>query len=114
MRPKPAHFSQLTCKASFNTAKLAAQARADTIHGGAKALVLAEKYDAKATKFANGDTGNSIVSEVYSQSSGKHSETLEGWECPECGNAVLGLENAFACCAPCQDEGEPYNSDMTE
>ena len=70
-------------------AKLAQIARLDTINGGARALVIAKEKPELAY----------IVSDVYSLSTGKHSENFEAWECPECGCAHLGKEAAFSCCA---------------
>jgi len=113
MNLKPAHFSDLYSVETRNTAKLAAMARADTVHGGASALVLAERID-KGSKlpfehsvfrhgFADNASASEIVNHVYSHSTGRPCERFEGWECSECGNAHLGKDSAFACCAPCED-----------
>ena len=90
---KTAHYSTLTGE-NQKIARLAGLARLDTIHGGAAALVLAEKTPSLAW----------VVSQVYSESTGRHSKTLEAWECPECGNAHLGQDAAFQCCQPNPDE----------
>ena len=92
---KPAHYSTLSGE-EMEIAKLAQVARLDTINGGARAFVLAKKMPNLEW----------VVSDVYSRSTGKHSTTLEAWECPECGQSYLGQEKVFACCAEIGEEIE--------
>lgn len=88
---KTASCTQLASHDDYKVARLAAIARCDTIHGGARATVIARhcsRWDAQ-----------SIVADVYSRSTGKWSAEYEAWECPECGTAHLGQEAALRCCA---------------
>lgn len=74
------------------TVKLARIARRDTIHGGARALVIAKRMNRAKID------ANAIVSDVYHGSNyslGEHG----AYECPECGCVHLGTEAAFNCCA---------------
>lgn len=75
-------------------AYFAMMARCDTIHGGCKALVLAQRISAKHPT----SPIPAVVNEVYRESSGKRSHYYEGWECPECGQARLGRTEAIYCC----------------
>ena len=91
MNTRPAPWDHLTCQDERKIAHLAAIARCDTINGGARAMVIARKcsrWDAAG-----------VVSCVYGQSTGRHSHEHEAWECPECGNVLLGIEAAETCCA---------------
>lgn len=92
MNLKPASYDRLFGEEKA-IAKVAAIARGDTIWGGAKALVMT----AKGKRL---ERLSYVVSDVYSRSTGKHSREFEAWECPECGQAHLGQEKAFACCRP--------------
>lgn len=78
-------------------ARLAQKARLDTIDGGASALVLAQRADHMGWHSC-GRSALEVVSIVYSASTGRHHTDLEAWECPECGNACLGMDAAMACC----------------
>jgi len=74
--------------------RLARIARGDTIHGGARAMVLARRMDS-----INPDADYlGVVGDVYSVSTGKRSTRWEAWPCQECGKVCLGLEAAYACC----------------
>lgn len=98
MKLKEVSWKRLNNRFDRACCKLACQARADTIHGGAKAVCLSKRLKAIGSNIP----GNEIVSEVYSLSNytlgrfGAH-------ECPECGNAHLGQETALQCCAPNDD-----------
>lgn len=89
MKPTPAHYSQLSGREQ-KIAHLAAIARHDTLMGGARAMVIA--------KNRNNAEDIAIVSEVYRASTGGHHEVYEAWECPECGQACLGRNEAYSCC----------------
>jgi hypothetical protein len=86
-------------------AKLARIARGDTVHGGARALVIAGRM--KRAKF----DADAVVSDIYSRSNLSLGE-YGAYECPECGGAYLGTEAALNCCAAslyedyCTDEAE--------
>jgi rubrerythrin len=91
MKTQSVGWTQLENQDDRKVAHIAAIARIDTIHGGARALTIARhcsKWDAE-----------SVVSDVYSRSTGKHSQQFEAWECPECGQTHLGIEAAESCCA---------------
>ncbi len=91
MKTRPAPWTALERQDDRKVAHVAAIARFDTIHGGARSLVIARncsRWDAQ-----------SVVSDVYSRSTGRHSQQYEAWECPECGNVWLGLDAAEDCCA---------------
>ena len=91
---KEAHPDTLRTPYERACAKLAQIARHDTIFGGARALVLAKRMDARkgATVPANG-----IVSDVYAASNYSCGE-WGAYACPECGQSHLGTEAAYRCC----------------
>jgi hypothetical protein len=96
MTTRPAPWRNLDNQDDRKIAHLAAIARNDTIHGGARAMVIARqcsKWDAAA-----------IVADVYILSTGKHSRHYEAWECPDCGAVHLGMDNAEECCAFSDDD----------
>src|SRR5262245_980341 len=74
-------------------AKLARIARCDVQFGGARALVICKRLELMGSTV---DYDN-VVSAAYSSSTGSAREYL-AFECPECGCAHLGEENALACC----------------
>lgn len=88
-----------------NTVRLARIATCNTVMGGASALVIAKVADRLGVQFVDGASGREIVSDVYSRSTGRESVEFGGWECPECGCAHCGRENALRCCAvdECED-----------
>lgn len=98
MNLKSISYKAFAPSAERNTAKLAAKARVNTIYGGASALRLARHCERLGVKFIDGVSAREVVSDVYSRSTGETSATFEGWECPECGSACLGIELALACC----------------
>ena len=104
-RTQTAKWNDLDSQDDRKVAHIAAIARADTIHGGARAMVIARKcsqWDALE-----------VVAAVYGASTGKHSRHYEAWECPECGQVHLGMDNADECCAFDGDGcGEEYADDM--
>lgn len=92
---KPAHYTTLTNRNERTRAHFAARARANTIHGGASALTLAKR----AERMGSTNDPVSVVSDVFSASTGRHHHALEAWECRECGQAYLGQDAAQQCCA---------------
>ena len=98
------NFPHHSCERS--TVRLARIATADTIYGGARALVLANACDRLGVKFIDGVSAKEIVSDVYSRSTGNESRQFGGWKCPECGQSHVGIDAAFACC----QETEPLES----
>lgn len=98
MNIKPLPYTELPDREQRAVARLAQIVRHDTIYGGARAMILATRAD--RLKFNSAGYGAmEIVSIVYSASSGRHHPQLEAWECPECGQAHLGQDAAYACCA---------------
>jgi rubrerythrin len=91
MKTEPAKWTALESQDERKVAHLAAIARMDTVFGGARALTIARKCTAW--------NAAEVVADVYSRSTGKHSEQFEAWECPECGTVHLGFEAAADCCA---------------
>lgn len=77
-----------------SVAHLAAVARVDTICGGAKALAYAKRLERMGSQI----DPVGVVGDVYSLSSGKWHTVHEGWFCPECGRACLGITAAAECC----------------
>ena len=112
---KPVSWTKLSDPIERATARLAAIARQDTIHGGAMAMVIAkdgwfEGEYMRKDKFPVGFDANSIVSDVYSASTGERHPVHEAWECSECGQAHLGINAAMECCKePDQElsDGDP-------
>lgn len=92
---KHVHYSHLT-GSEREIAKLAAIALNDTYDGRARALVLADNE-------IDGYDPHEVVSDIYSRSTGQPSRQWEAWECPECGQAHLGIEAAFECCRESDD-----------
>jgi hypothetical protein len=80
-------------------AALARIARADTIYGGARALVLARRMERRKGSQV---PANEIVSAVYSASNYSCGE-WGAYECPECGTAHLGTEAAYRCCSQVEE-----------
>jgi hypothetical protein len=95
MKLKEAHPSQLATNYERACAALARIARADTIYGGARALVLARRMERRKGSQV---PANEIVSAVYSASNCSCGE-WGAYECPECGTAHLGTEAAYRCCS---------------
>ncbi len=94
---KHAHYSRLQSPDDQKIAKLAMQARLDTINGGARAAVIA-KHEIDPNEKWDVDPED-IVGAVYSASTGKPHEKYEAWECPECGTVHLGQDYARECCS---------------
>ena len=95
MKLKEAHPSQLATLYERACAALARIARADTIYGGARALVLARRMERRKSSQV---PANEIVSAVYSASNYSCGE-WGAYKCPECGTAHLGTEAAYRCCS---------------
>jgi len=94
MKLKEAHPNTLADPYERACAKLARIARHDTIHGGARALVLAERMDARRGAQV---PANAIVGGVYATSNYSCGD-WGAYECPECGQSHLGNEAAYRCC----------------
>ena len=92
---KAAHYNTLTNRSERTRAHFAALARANTIHGGATALTLAKRAERMGRK----NDPVSVVSDVYSSSTGRHHHEHEARECRECGQSYLGQDAAQQCCA---------------
>lgn len=116
MKPSPSHFNLLSGRVARQTARLAALATLDTLHGGTGALVLAKNCDRFNVQFSDGVSGQEIVLHVYGNSSGRTCQRFGAFECPECGCVSLGLELAYACCAETEAEREegPSESELAE
>lgn len=93
MKLKEIHPKNLTNRHDRACAKLARIARANTYFGGASAIVVAKRLKAMGSDVP----GDEIVSDIYSKSNLDLGE-WGAFECPECGNAVLGKTNAINCC----------------
>lgn len=93
MKLREANPSKLYDRHDRACAKLARIARGDTIHGGARAMVLAKRLEAMGSKVP----ADQIVGDVYSASNYSCGE-WGSYECPECGSAHLGQSAALACC----------------
>lgn len=91
MKLKETSPNNLFDKTERAQAKLARIARGDTIHGGARALVLVGRLG--RAKF----DADEVVSEVY-RLSNYTCGRFGVYECPECGAAHLGEEKALNCC----------------
>lgn len=92
---KPAHYTTLENHDERTVAHLAARARSNTIFGGVSALMIAKR----AVRMGSKNALVSVVSDVYSSSTGKHHHDHEAWECKECGQSYLGQDAAGKCCA---------------
>ena len=77
-------------------ARLANRAKLDTIRGGARAMVMADR--AERMRLPNADELQNVVADVYSRSTGRHSETYGAWTCGECGSVHAGRQAAEECC----------------
>ena len=82
-------------------AKLARIARVDCWHGGAKALVLANRLERMGSQI----DPQAVVSAAYTNTRGNARQYL-AYECPECGSPVQGADNAYQHCTEQQMEGE--------
>ncbi len=91
---KTAHYTELADHDERSIAHMAARAKADTLFGGALALVYGNRLQKMGSRLNLLD----VAHDVYSRSTGKHSRDYEAWECPECGSAHLGIDKAFECC----------------
>ncbi len=101
MKLKEANWRKLHDPHERACCKLANIARHDTIHGGAKALVIAKRLYGMGSKIP----ADEIVGDVYSASNYSCGE-WGAYECPECGSVHLGTEAAHKCCQPDPDEEE--------
>ena len=91
---KATSYDQLHDRTERGCARLAAIARNDTIFGGARAMVLAQRL----SRLNSPIPAHEIVGDVYSASTGRWHPTWEAFECRECGQARLGLNAAMSCC----------------
>ena len=94
MKLAEAHPDELYDRYERACAKLARIARHDTIHGGARALVLANRLKNLRSEVP----ANDIVGTIYGASNYSCGE-WGAYEFPECGQAHLGTEKALACCS---------------
>ncbi|KKL56517.1 hypothetical protein LCGC14_2244630 [marine sediment metagenome] len=103
MRPTPVQFDQLPEGSERETARVATRATNDTIGGGFDAVILAREKDERGEAPCDGVSSfECIVASVYSQSTGRHSELYQAWECPECGSVHVGFTSAMSCCCDVQ------------
>jgi len=77
-------------------------ATANTIHGGASAMVMANR--AAAMGLPNAGELQDTVAAVYSRSSGRMNEQFGAWCCGECGSTHAGRDAADECCGECWEE----------
>lgn len=101
MKLKECSPDELASREDRAIAKLARIARGDTVHGGAKALVLAKRLNGMNSQVP----ADEVVGEVYSLSNYTCGR-FGAYECPECGSAHLGTEAAYACCAESEGDEE--------
>lgn len=112
--------SQLQRPTDRAKAKLAAIARADVLHGGARALVIVRQVREGDTGSVTSDASkiakhldwrecDEVVSSVYTSRSGDGVE-YTAYECPECGSVHLGREAALLCCQ-LDDSTSPQGDD---
>jgi hypothetical protein len=81
-------------------------ANQNTWSGGASALRRADRSPIP--------DATSVVAEVYSTSSGKVPDSLDAWECGECGCAHYGRDAADTCCSPSEDDFSDDDSDSDD
>lgn len=93
MNLKPISWRKLWDRDERTIARIAAVAISNTVFGGASALVYAKRLIRMG-----GQDVRHVVSDVYSASTGRAHSQHSAWECPECGGAHLGQDNAAACC----------------
>ena len=84
----------LADRSDRDIARLAYRATCNTVFGGASALVLAKRMDALGCQI----DALSIVSAVYSASTGSVLSQYRVCICPECGQTLLGEGAALNCC----------------
>lgn len=106
VKPRRMQWHELADPTEQQIARLASIASTDCWHGGARALTLAERMpfvDAEARYWTlDKATAKSVVSSVYTSNDGTSRQYM-AFACPECGNARLGIDAAYACCS----DGEP-------
>lgn len=103
---KESHPDNLPDREQRAMAKMARIARCDCWHGGARAMVLAERLSAMGSRI----NYDSVVSEAYASNTGRAASYL-AFECPECGCAHMGEDAAFACCAFDESDSEEFADD---
>ena len=94
MRLKEVSSRRLTDPYERACARLARMARSDTVFGGCRALMIAKRMDKRKGAQV---PAVEIVSAVYAASNYGCGE-WGAYECPECGQAHLGTQAAYACC----------------
>ena len=95
MKIEESNISDLQDRNDRAIAKLARIARNDTVFGGARALVLADRLEAMGSQI----DAHEIVGNVYAASNWTVTDDYKVCMCPECGQTVLGVEAALNCCA---------------
>ena len=94
MRIEEGRAQDISNRTERDIARLAYRATCNTVFGGASALVLAKRMDAMGCKI----DAQSIVSDVYSASTGTVLSQYRVCICPECGQTLLGEDAALNCC----------------
>ena len=95
MRIKQVSWKELSNPQDRACAKLALIAVCDTVHGGARAMVLEKRLLAMGSSLP----AREIVGDVYAASNWTVTSQWGAYACPECGQAHLGEERALECCA---------------
>ena len=103
MQPSRLHWKNATCRIDRSIAHMAHIAWFDANFGGAKALTILDKL----TKSPHHNAYVNAVTEAYHSTTGI-SKNCSIYECPECGSAVLGLDNAYSHCQSSYDETDDY------
>lgn len=108
MKPRRMQWHELADPTEQQIARLAIIASTDCWHGGVRALTLAKRMPCKMRdhfgRFVGGhwtldkETAKSVVSSVYTSNDGTSRQYM-AFACPECGNARLGIDAAYACCS---------------
>jgi len=89
---KPGNWRELTGEDRL-VARMERIATANTIIGGASALVLSKRL-----KKMGGTDLTGVVADVYSASTGSMHRQHGAWKCPDCGTTCLGIGNAYQHC----------------
>lgn len=103
MNPKSVSYAEAAPRLSRHDraqARLARIAVNDTVYGGARALTLANRACELGVKF----DAQQVVSEVYCASNYKAGNQFGTFECGECGQVYLGIEDAAHCCTEEEEE----------
>lgn len=91
-------------------ARLALIAKSDCVHGGARALTLAQRLDRMGFPFADYEA---VVTQAYTSSTGEALDYLP-FACPDCGSVHAGEDCARACCEFDEDAWDAFLGDCAE